>query len=36
MYSLDHPNIIKLFNHFEEDEYLFLVIEYAEGGINLT
>ncbi|KAL4498649.1 hypothetical protein ABPG72_019767 [Tetrahymena utriculariae] len=32
MYSLDHPNIIKLYNHFEEDAYIYLMIEYASGG----
>lgn len=29
MYSIDHPNIIKLYNHFEEEEYIYLVMEYA-------
>ena len=32
MYQITHPNIIQLFNHFEDDDYLFLLIEYAEGG----
>lgn len=32
MYNLDHPNIIKLFNHFEEENYIYLMIEYAGGG----
>ena len=35
MYQIDHENIIKLYNHFEDDEYLFLLIEFAEGGTNL-
>lgn len=32
MYSLDHPNIIKLINHFEDDTNCYMVIEFAEGG----
>lgn len=32
MYGIDHPNIIKLFNHFEEEDYIYLVLEYAGGG----
>jgi calcium-dependent protein kinase len=32
MYMIDHPNIIKLYNHFEEEEYIYLVLEYASGG----
>lgn len=32
MYSVNHENIIKLFTHFEEDDYIYLVIEYAPGG----
>eukprot|EP00331_Platyophrya_macrostoma_P014680 CAMPEP_0176462440 /NCGR_PEP_ID=MMETSP0127-20121128/35270_1 /TAXON_ID=938130 /ORGANISM="Platyophrya macrostoma, Strain WH" /LENGTH=745 /DNA_ID=CAMNT_0017854361 /DNA_START=24 /DNA_END=2261 /DNA_ORIENTATION=+ len=32
MYSLDHNNIIKLFNHFEENDYVYLIIEFAQGG----
>ena len=31
MYSLYHDNIIKLFNHFEDDNKVYLVIEYAKG-----
>lgn len=31
MYSINHPNIIKLYNHFEDDSYVYLVIEYAPG-----
>ena len=31
MYGLYHPNIIKLYNHFEENDFIYLVIEYAEG-----
>lgn len=32
MYSLNHPHIIKLYNHFEEQKSLYLVIEYAKQG----
>jgi len=30
--QLDHPNIIKLIDIFEDEKYLFLVIELMEGG----
>lgn len=33
MYELDHPNIIKLYNHFESDDAIFLVMEYAPLGM---
>ena len=32
MRQLDHPNIIKLLDVFEEQKYLFLIIELMEGG----
>lgn len=32
MYELSHPHIIKLFHHFEDEKYLYLVMEIAEGG----
>ncbi len=31
-YSLNHPNIIKLINHWEDDKNINLVIEFAGGG----
>lgn len=31
MYGLNHENIIKLHNHFEDDELIYLVIEFAPG-----
>jgi len=31
MYTLNHDNIIKIFNHFEEETHIYLVIEFAEG-----
>jgi serine/threonine protein kinase len=32
MYSLTHPHIIKLINHFEDDRYFYLILELALGG----
>ena len=32
MYSLDHENIIKLYNHFEDEKTCYLLMEYASGG----
>lgn len=32
MYSLDCENVVRLFNHFEDDENLYLVMEFAEEG----
>ena len=31
-YNLDHPNIIKLYNHYEEEEFIYLILECATGG----
>ena len=31
MYHLDHKNIIKLYNHFEDDDYIYLIEEYVPG-----
>ena len=33
MYTLNHDNIVKIFNHFEEETHIYLVIEFAEGVI---
>lgn len=30
--QVDHPNIIKLFEFFEDDENFYLITEYCEGG----
>ncbi|EGR31690.1 hypothetical protein IMG5_104310 [Ichthyophthirius multifiliis] len=32
MYSLNHPYIVKLYNHFEDDFNIYLVLEYLAGG----
>ena len=32
MYECDHPNIIRLFSHFEDQTDVYLVTEYAEKG----
>lgn len=32
MYELKHPNISKLYNHFEDDFSVYFVLEYAENG----
>lgn len=32
MYSLNHPNIIKLYSHFEDDLHISLLLEFAERG----
>eukprot|EP00826_Nyctotherus_ovalis_P065758 TRINITY_DN9674_c0_g3_i1.p1 TRINITY_DN9674_c0_g3~~TRINITY_DN9674_c0_g3_i1.p1 ORF type:complete len:702 (+),score=282.09 TRINITY_DN9674_c0_g3_i1:200-2305(+) len=32
MYQLNHPNIIKLYNHFEDNESFYLVMELAPKG----
>ena len=29
---LDHPNVIKFYGSFVDDETLFIVMEYAEAG----
>ncbi|KAF3582775.1 hypothetical protein DY000_02028783 [Brassica cretica] len=30
--SLRHPNILRLFGWFDDDERIFLILEYAHGG----
>lgn len=32
MYGLEHPNIVKLFNHYEEEDYIYLILKCATGG----
>ena len=31
MYSLNHPNIVKLLNHFEDDSHVYLIQEFLTG-----
>lgn len=30
--SLDHPNILKVFEYFEDSEHFYIVMEYCQGG----
>jgi calcium-dependent protein kinase len=32
MRAVDHPNIVKLFEFFEDDENIFIITEYCSGG----
>ena len=32
MYTLEHENIVKLYDNVEDTEYCYLVLEYCEGG----
>ena len=32
MYKVHHPNIVRLFSHFEDDEYCYFVMEYISKG----
>lgn len=32
MRNLDHPNIIKLFESFEDEKNVYLILELCEGG----
>jgi serine/threonine protein kinase len=32
MYELSHPHIIKLFTHFEDEKFFYLIMELADGG----
>jgi calcium/calmodulin-dependent protein kinase I len=34
--QIDHPNIVKLFNVFEEEDHWCLVMELMEGGDLFT
>lgn len=36
MYLLNHPYILKLYNHFEDDINISLVLEFAEGVYTHT
>ena len=32
MYSLNHENIVSLYNHFEDDHHCYLIMEFSPGG----
>ena len=32
MYMCHHPNLLKLYNHFETNDYLYLIMELTTGG----
>ena len=36
MKNMDSPYIIKIHNNFEDDEYLYMLLEYCNGGDLLT
>ncbi|CAG9332246.1 unnamed protein product [Blepharisma stoltei] len=36
MYCLNHPNIVKLYSHFEDNTNFYLILELAEGGQLFT
>ena len=33
MYEINHPHIVKLYNHFEDKDYFCLIMELAEGNL---
>ena len=35
-YKLNHPNIVKLYTHFDDEYHIFLLMEYVEGGILMN
>ena len=32
MYRIHHPNVVKLFGHFEDNDYCYFIMEYIPGG----
>ena len=32
MKNVDHPNIIKIFEYYSESKYLYIVMEFCNGG----
>ena len=32
MYRIHHPNVVKLFGHFEDNTYCYFIMEYMSGG----
>lgn len=35
-YKLSHPNIVKLYTHFEDQYHVFLLMEYIDGGMLMN
>ena len=35
-YRLNHPHIVKLYTHFDDEYHIFLLMEYADGGILMN
>jgi serine/threonine protein kinase len=35
MYSLNHPYILKLYNHFEDEINIYLILEFV-GGVHIN
>ena len=35
MYQIDHPRILKLYDHFEEEDNIFLLLEFIQGGFDI-
>lgn len=31
MYSLNHDNIVKLYNHFEDEKNVYMILEFVQG-----
>ena len=31
MYSLNHENIVKLYNHFEDEKNVYMILEFVQG-----
>lgn len=29
---MDHPNILKIYEYYEDSEYLYIITEYCNGG----
>lgn len=30
--ELDHPNVVKIYEYFEDTQHIFIIMEYLEGG----
>jgi len=30
--SLDHPNIVKVYEYYEDDHYFYIITDYVDGG----